>query len=530
MDLCLNISLGHDGEEQMSKAAAMAKVSVKGSFHLFWGLVVSSVISAVGTVIIARVLSPSEYGLYTIALVAPSLIATFRDWGINSAMVKYTSQYNAENKPADVKNILAAGLVFETILGLALSILSFLLSGFLATTVYQRPAIVPLIQIASFTILTGALMSAVQAAFTGMEKLAPNSLTLVCQSAIKTVLVLGLVILGLGAYGATVGTTTASLIAGLIGVLLMWTIYKDLPKPIKGDDGLRIAENIRVMFRYGLPLSLSSILSGFLAQFYSFLIPIYATDLMIGNYSVATNFIVLITFFATPITTMMFPAFSKLDPQKENETLQNVFQYSVRYSALIVVPVATAIMVLAQPAVSTLFGDKYSEAPLFLSLLAITYLYVAFGSLSTGNLINSQGETKLNLKLTLITLAIGFTLSLILIPQFGITGLIATMLTAGLPSLMISLRWIGKHYTVTVDWTSSAKIILSSSVAAAAAYTLMSLLGFSSWIELVIGLAIFLLTFLLSILLTRAIDKSDMDNLKEMTRELGSINKVLRRS
>ena len=67
------------------------------------------------TIIIAWVLSPSEYGLYTIALAAPSLIATFRDWGMNSAIVKYTAQYNAENRPADVKKILAAGLVFETV-------------------------------------------------------------------------------------------------------------------------------------------------------------------------------------------------------------------------------------------------------------------------------------------------------------------------------------------------------------------------------------------------------------------------------
>jgi O-antigen/teichoic acid export membrane protein len=282
------------------------------------------------------------------------------------------------------------------------------------------------------------------------------------------------------------------------------------------------------MFKYGLPLSLSSILSGFLAQFYNFLIPIYATDLMIGNYSVATNFIVLITFFATPITTVMFPAFSKLDPQKDKETLQNVFQYSVRYSSLIVVPVATAILALSQPAVSTLFGEKYTEAPLFLTLLAISYLYAAFGSLSIGNLINSQGETRLNLKLTLITVAIGFTLSVILIPQFGITGLIATMLTAGLPSLIISLRWIRKHYAVTVDWTSSAKILVSSSAAAAVAYTLLSLLSFSSLIRLIIGLAIFLAAFLLSILLTRTIGESDIDNLREMTSELGTLSKMLK--
>ena len=73
----------------MTKAVEMARVSAKGGFNVLWGLVVSTVISAVGTIIIARLLGPDNYGLYAIALTAPSLISTFRDWGINTAMIKY---------------------------------------------------------------------------------------------------------------------------------------------------------------------------------------------------------------------------------------------------------------------------------------------------------------------------------------------------------------------------------------------------------------------------------------------------------
>ena len=39
------------------KAAAMAKVSAKGGFYLFWGIIVSTVISAVGVIVLARVLA-----------------------------------------------------------------------------------------------------------------------------------------------------------------------------------------------------------------------------------------------------------------------------------------------------------------------------------------------------------------------------------------------------------------------------------------------------------------------------------------
>jgi stage V sporulation protein B len=510
----------------VSKAAEMAKVSAKGGFHLFWGLAASTIISALGMILVARLLSPSEYGIYTIALIAPNLIALFRDWGVNSAIIKYAAQYRVENKLARVKEILAAGLVFELALGLSLSALSFLLSGFLATNVFQRPDIKPLIEVASLIILSGALLTAAQSAFTGIERMQYYSVTLIVQSVLKTVLAPLLIILGWGTFGAVLGHTVSYLGIGVASVLMIYmVVYKRLRKL---DNSLGIVENIKVMFRYGLPLSVQAILSGFLTQFYNFLIAIYVTDQLIGNYAVAINFAVLITFFATPISIMLFPAFSKLDSQKESETLRNVFQFSVKYAALLVVPAATATVALAQPVISTLFGDKYDAAPLFLALLAVNYLYSALGNISIGNLINSQGATQFNMKLGLVTSAIGFPLSLILIPRFGIMGLIATSLTAGIPSLIIALHWIRKRYGVTVDWASSAKILASSGVAAAVTYAILYQINFANWIELVMGGTIFLFAFLTITLSTRTINRSDINNLKEITSELGPVSPLLK--
>jgi O-antigen/teichoic acid export membrane protein len=149
----------------MSKATEMAKVSAKGGFHLLWGLVASTVISSIGTIIIATLLSPSDLGLYSIAVGAPNLIANFRDWGINTAMVKYSAQYNSEGEIAKVKSVFVSGIVFELILGTALTFTAFFLSDFLAV-ILQRPTIVPLIQISSLIVLSTALMNAATAAFT----------------------------------------------------------------------------------------------------------------------------------------------------------------------------------------------------------------------------------------------------------------------------------------------------------------------------------------------------------------------------
>ncbi len=510
----------------MTKAIKMAKVSAKGGFNLFWGLTISTIISAIGVIIIARLLSPPEYGIVAIALMAPSLITLFRDWGVNSAIIKYTAQYKSENKTADVKSILVSGLLFELVMGVSLSFTSFLLSSFLATNIFHRPDLNPLIQIASFTIFAGALLTAAQSAFTGFEKMELNSITMICRSTLKTVLAPLLVILGFGAFGAILGSTAAFLTAGIISILILYlALYKKLRR--LNNDKPKIVKTIKTMFKYGLPLSISAILSGSLMQFYNFLMAIHCTDPMIGNYSAAMNFAVLITFFSTPIATVLFPAFSKLNPQKEKETLRNVFQFSVKYAALLVVPAAAAVMALSKPLVFTLFGEKYSDAPLFLALIAISYIYPAFGSLSLGNLINSQGKTKVTLKLTLVTATIGFPLSLLLIPKLGIIGLIITTLTAGIPSLTIALWYVKKHFTATIDWTSSAKILLSSATAATITYIILSQLSFSNWIKLIVGATIFLFTFLTITLSTRTINRSDVNNLREMLSELGPLSHLL---
>jgi O-antigen/teichoic acid export membrane protein len=513
----------------MSKAADMAKVSAKGSFHLLWGLVISTVISSISTIFIARLLGSDLYGLYGIALISPSLIGVFRDWGINSAMVRYTAQFLSENRVSEVRSILFSGIIFEIAFGMTLSAVSFALSGYLATEVFNRPEIASLIQIASISILATGLINAATAAFTGIERMELNSIMLICQSIIKTVIMITLVILGLGASGAILGYTVAIIIAGLIGLVLVWTQYKNLPKV--SNFKLEIKAYIKTMLSYGAPLSVSSIIGGFQSQYYSFLLPIfYVTDnSAIGNFGIASTFVVLIGFFAAPITTMLFPAFSKLNPQKDKETLLDVFQFSVKYASLFVIPVAALVMCLAEPAVTTLFGTTYSTAPLFLALISINYVNTAFGALSTGNFISSQGKTTFILYITLLSAAIGFPMGYILIMQFGVLGLIVTSLATSIPSTVISLYWIKKHYGLTVDWRSSARILLSSAITGFLTYVLISELSFSSLIRLIIGVVFFTFIFLAMSLVTKTIDKSDIENLRGMVSGLGIIGKIFNR-
>jgi len=234
---------------------------------------------------------------------------------------------------------------------------------------------------------------------------------------------------------------------------------------------------------------------------------------IIGNYSTAQKFVVLITFFATPVTTMLFPTFSKLDYRKNPQELKNVFQYSVKYATLLVVPIAILVMSLAEPAINTLF-PQFLQAPFYLMLLSISYLFTALGSLSINNLINSQGDTKYTLKLSILQVVIGFPLGFVMTSQFGMIGLIVSTLIIVLPGLFLSLGFIKNRYDVSADWKSSAKIVSSSAITGVLTYLLVSQLPFISLIQLVIGVVVFVTIFMLVAIFTRTITRVDLENLR----------------
>ena len=82
----------------MQKALQIGKKSATGSFQLFVGMAASTIIMAVGTIILARLITPEEYGLYTVALVPCNMAVLFRGWGINRAITKYTATLRAQKK------------------------------------------------------------------------------------------------------------------------------------------------------------------------------------------------------------------------------------------------------------------------------------------------------------------------------------------------------------------------------------------------------------------------------------------------
>jgi len=510
----------------MDKALEMGKNSATGSFQLLIGVATSTIIMAVGAIILGRLLTTDEYGLYGIVVIPSTLINLFRDWGINSAMTKYIASLRASHKDEEIHDFIVAGLIFEVAAGLALSFLSLFLASFIASMIFHRPESASYIAIISVSIISGSLLTASQSGFVGFERMGLNSFTLVCQAIVKTAVGPVLIFLGYSVLGAVIGYALGFVTAGIIGLA---TFYLVLFRPLrkKRTKNSNIAKTLKTMLRYGVPLSISSILGGILGQIYAFMIVPLTSNTLYGNYTTAANFTVLLTFFSIPIVTVLFPAFAKLDPQNERELVRNVFASSIKYTSLLLVPATMVVMALSGPMIGTLYGEKYVYGPFFLTIAVTGNLFVVFGSLSSGGLLSGLGETRILMKQSIITLIIGLPLGFLLMPTLGIVGLIIANIFAGLPSMLWGLYWIWKHYRAKADFQSSAKILAASAMAALTAYLPTIFLNTVNWIKLIIGLIIFITVYILSAPIIGAVSLTDINNLRTMFSGLGLLSKLI---
>jgi len=510
----------------MDKATEMGKISALGSVHLFLGVSISTIILAVGTIVLGILILPGDYGLYAVALIPINTLNLFQDWGIGSALTRYCAKYRAVDEGIEQRKVIIAGLIFGAATGLVLTVISLLLANFFATTIYHKPASAFLITLASVTIFANAINSGTGSIFTGFEKMKLNGYLDIVYAVVYVLLAPLLVYFGYGALGAVIGFTVGTVVSAIISMIFLYFfIFRNLPssKTTKSE----VVRTLKSLLSYGVPLGLGNIVSGLGSPIFSFLMASYISLVIIGNYKIATNFTILITFITVPISNVLFPAFSKLDPRSDSNLLKTVFSASVKYTVLLLVPATVAMIVLAKPLISTLYGNKWAYAPPFLAFTVAFYLLAVFGTRSIAGFLSAMGETKLIMKISVLNLILSVALAFLMVPVLGIYGVIIGAPLALLPGSFIELYLMWKRYGAKTDYAASAKLLLASAIAAVTVYLFLIFFAAAYWVLLVTGSILFLAVYLISAPLVGAINQSDVSNLRAMFSSLGIITRLL---
>ncbi|MEM3680062.1 MAG: flippase [Metallosphaera sp.] len=511
----------------------IAEYSARGGFTLFLGEFFSTTILAVASILIARLLGSENYGLYSLSLVVPSLFSSLISLGLDSAAVMLPSKYLAEGKRGHVVSFLKTSIVFRLATGLTASLICFTASDFLATILLNRPDLGFYVRVFSILILFQTFFILVYSFFIGLGSARWASIVKLLMAFFKTFFVTVLLFLGLGVFGALLGHTLGYVFSALAGLTVLFLrYYRRLKNSPADDDGEEVNPGsiglLRLMLSYGFPLYLSSLLAILLGNYQTVLLAYYASNAEIGSFQAAVNLSTMFTVLITPVTTMLFPVFTRLHSTEDRGELESFLNLSVKYSSLILLPVSVLAVCVSRPLVTVVYGASYSLASGYLAAYSLMFLLVGFGYGILGSFFNGVGKTWLTFRIDLVSLIVFTPLALLLTSLHGVMGLIAALIASRVSSTIYALILARRRLSVKLNPPRIARIYISTLLSAVPTVLVAWFTGLPPLLSLLLDSAVYVLSYMSLTPLLRAVDENDVKNLERMFSGIGVLKPFVR--
>jgi putative peptidoglycan lipid II flippase len=234
----------------------------------------------------------------------------------------------------------------------------------------------------------------------------------------------------------------------------------------------------------------------------------------IGNFGATWNFNSFMTILIYPVTTAIFPMFSKMDSNSQRSELVRGFVLAVKYTSLLMIPASVAVMVFSRELIYLTYGSGYTFAPQYLVLLSAVYLLTAISYLVLGSFLNGVADTGTVVRMSALTLVLYLPLGPVLALLWGPFGLLIAYFFSIAISTVYGVRRTSVKFDAHLDLRAGGRILLAAFTAAVPTLALIQLDGAGvGVVNLVVGGLLYLGVYLTLAPILGAVEKQDILNL-----------------
>jgi len=356
--------------------------------------------------VLARLLSPEDFGLMAIVAVVVSFAELLSDMGINSAFLQRTNVTQEQRSSLFWLNLLISFGI--TVVVISISPLG---AGF-----FNDERLTSLIMLSSSIFILGALSAQIKIARQKELDFRPLVLLELSIAIIGFLTAVLAALAGLGVYALVL----SSIIGSLAGTMLAWIFLAQGWRPmwrLKMDD-------VRPFLGFGGSLVASNFINQTINSIDLFFGGRMLMIAQLGLYSIPRNLTLQIQLVVNPIITRVgFPLIAKL--QHDVIRVKSVYLKTLNMTASTNAPIYLAVAFYAPEVIAVLLGSKWSSSGDLLRLLALWGGLRSLGN-PVGILVLGMGRADLSLKWVCGVL-------LLMIPvlwfgaQFGAYGLAFSM-------------------------------------------------------------------------------------------------------
>lgn len=430
-------------------------------------------ISFLLSIIIARFVTPNEYGLIAMLAIFMAISQSFIDSGFGNALIQKKDRNDSDFSTVFYFNVAIAVLLYGVLYFCAPLIAKF----------YNQPELLLITRYVGLNLIFISV-STVPRTRLNIEL----NFKLQAKVFSGTVIISGIVGIVMAYKGHGVwALVVQGLLNNLLSTIFIWIVAKW--RPILDFS----IDSFKRLFSFGSKLLISGLLHTIYLNFYNLVIGKLYNAADAGFYSRAysisqypsTNIVMIISRAIYPV---------QCEHQDDVALLENMFVVYLRMSCYIVFPLMMLLAIIAEPLVSIVLTEKWLPAAPLISILSIAYMWTPVMVINN-QMLNVKGRSDLFLRAEIIKKIVAIGVLCATLP-YGLIWLCLGAVLYSLADIVIIIHFVKK--IINIGYTCQLKALWLITVltfgCGALSYLSMTLVD-NDFSKILIAFVCFLLTF-----------------------------------
>lgn len=424
-------------------------------------------------IILARILSPDEYGLIGICLIFNTVLNGIVDSGFSNALIRKKDVGEEEYNTMFLTNLTISCVLY---------VLLFFATPLIASF-FDRPELTSLIRATGLLLFLNAVSLVHTTILTKRIDFKTKTKASISSAVLSGALGIGMAYAGFGVW-ALVGQLLSR---QLIYTLVLWVLVKWWPT-------LKFSmKAFHYMWGFGWKLLISGLLNNIWNQLYQVIVGKYYSPATLGQYTRSRQFAGI---FSENLTTIIqrvsYPVLANI--QDDQERMVAAYRKVIKMTMLVTVVVLFSLGAVAEPLINCLIGPKWHETATFLPFICISMSLYPLHAINL-NMLQVQGRSDIFLYLEVIkkTLAIG---PICLGIFVNIYAMLMGSIITGIICFFLNSWYTGKKLNYT-SWMQLRDVSADYGIAIVIALSVyfIKYLPLSDWtiltIQMVVGIVVF---------------------------------------
>lgn len=354
--------------------------TVKGTFWSAADSFLAQGVAFIVGIVLARLLSPEEYGLIGIVTIFTSVMLGVVDCGFSNALIRKKDVTNEDYNTLFIFNMGVSIVLFVILFVCAPWISHF----------FERPQLVELVRVMGLILILQALSIVQNTILTKRIDFKTKTKASVISAVISGVIGIGMAFAGFGVWSLV----AQQLFRQLFYTILLWIFNKWWPKPILS------IESINYMWGFGWKLLVSGLLDNVWKELYQVVVGKFYSPSSLGQYTRSRQYA---QFFSSNLTSIVqrvtYPILSEV--QDDKERMVNGYRRIIKTTMFATSVLMLSLGAVADPLIYCLIGPQWHQAATFLPLICLSMSLYPLHAINL-NMLQVQGRTDIFLYLEII--------------------------------------------------------------------------------------------------------------------------------